>query len=100
MYYFQAAKDKEQEVLLLKTRLERAQEDQTQLRSENVELYKRLRILRANSRCSDSNSNKRDRKFLSATPSKARSTILYYTSIIYTISIEIILFLYENLFLL
>ena len=65
--YMKAAKDKEQEVILLKTRLDRAQEDQIQLRGENLELYKRLRILRANNR----GDSRKDRKAAS-TPSKAR----------------------------
>jgi hypothetical protein len=65
--YMKAAKDKEQEVILLKTRLDRAQEDQIQLRGDNLELYKRLRILRANSR----GDLRRDRK-VASTPSKAR----------------------------
>lgn len=44
--YMKLVREKEQEVTEQKQRLDRLQEDQLQLRSENLELYRRLRILR------------------------------------------------------
>ena len=44
--YMKLVREKEQEVIEQKQRSERLQEDQLQLRSENLELYRRLRVLR------------------------------------------------------
>ena len=65
--YLKLAKEREQEVHLMQTRLERAQEEQMNLKSDNVELYRRIRMLRAGSRGAISGG------VSSATPSKARS---------------------------
>jgi hypothetical protein len=48
--FMKATKDKEQELVLLRSRLERLHDEQLQLRAENIELYKRLRMLRSNLR--------------------------------------------------
>jgi hypothetical protein len=42
--------EKENEVSVLRKRLERATDDMLTLRNENLELYRRLRVVRANSR--------------------------------------------------
>ena len=44
--YMKLVREKEQEVIEHKQKFDRIQEDQLQLRSENIELYRRLRILR------------------------------------------------------
>ncbi len=44
--YMKLVREKEQEIIDHKQKLDRLQEDQLQLRSENLELYRRLRILR------------------------------------------------------
>lgn len=48
--YMRAAQEREQEVGTMRSRLERAQDEQLQLRGENLELYRRLRALRASAR--------------------------------------------------
>ena len=42
--------EKENEVSVLRKRLERATDDMLTLRNENLELYRRLRVVRASSR--------------------------------------------------
>jgi hypothetical protein len=47
--YMKQAKEKENELIALKNRCDRIQEEQLVLRSENLELYRRLRTLRVSS---------------------------------------------------
>lgn len=47
--FMKSSQEKEQELVQLKSKLDSAQEEQMQLRSENLELYRRLRVLRAQS---------------------------------------------------
>ena len=58
--YMKLSMEKETELNTVKTTLERIEEEQHRLRDENLELYRRLRILRATSRKGPENNNEAD----------------------------------------
>jgi len=51
------SRDKDIELSAIKANMEKLQDDQLELRSENLELYRRIRLLRATSSRGDSNNN-------------------------------------------
>lgn len=71
--YMKLAKDREQEMLILKARLDRSLEEQMGLKSENMELYKRIRTVRAGSRQGLHMGGRAGGHSNYGTPSKARS---------------------------
>lgn len=53
--YMKIAKDKEVELESLRSRMDRLQDEQSKLKDENMELYRRLRVLRVNNKNGNQN---------------------------------------------
>jgi hypothetical protein len=76
--YMKSSKEKDNELNDLKIKYDRIEEEKITLRSENLELYRRLRIVRANSRSTVNNNNggyEESNSFVRGTPSKTRKSV-------------------------